>query len=315
MRRARCASSPPFATGALAILAAMGLLSISTRADAQACCAGSGALTPGRLTMHDSALAGVQLRAAGILGSFAPSTHYTASPPGTSEYDFEQDLFGAIRLFQHGEVALLLPLVETARRTPTSPSELGGGIGDINVSGRYDFYAAGRSRFVPGIALLVGATFPTGTAPEAASKPLATDATGTGAYQGSAGVAVEQSYGAWLLNATALLALRGTRSVGPIRETLGPQFTAFLATAYSFPNDAALALSASYSLEADAVIDDALVPESARSVATLSVSGVWPISDQLRLQSALFINPPISNFGRNLPATAGGTFAFVYAFR
>ena len=42
----------------------------------------------------------------------------------------------------------MVPLVETRRTTP-SDAELGGGIGDLNASVRYDFVYAAEARYVP----------------------------------------------------------------------------------------------------------------------------------------------------------------------
>src|SRR5580700_3230732 len=122
----------------------------SSRAHAQACCAGGSAVTPGRLEMHEIALVGAELRAASVIGSYQPGG-YRASPQGTPEYDFEEDVFGAVRVLRRGQVALLVPVDETYRRTPIDGAHFGGGIGDINFGGRYDFLAAGESRYVPGV--------------------------------------------------------------------------------------------------------------------------------------------------------------------
>ena len=291
--------------------AALGALALAacawpTHAHAQACCAASGALTPGRLSLHEDALAGAQVKAASVFGSFDPESHYAASPARASEYDLEEDLFGAVRIFERAQLALLVPFLQTSR-TAGDASEFGGGLGDINLSARYDFYFAGQSRLMPGIALLAGVTFPSGTAPESANRPLATDATGAGAFQGNVGLAFEQVYGAWLINVTGLLAERAARSVRGVDETLGAQLTALAGTAYTFSNEAALALFVSYTVEADATIAGVEQPRSARRITLLSFSGVWPLSDHWRLQGSAFLDPPLSGLGANLPATAGVT--------
>lgn len=296
-----------------ALATALLALAIPARARAQACCAGSGALTPGRLAIHEKALIGGQLRAAGVLGSFDARGNYTGSPSGSSELDFEQDLYGAVRVVDQGQLALLVPFVET-RRQAQGGSEFGGGVGDLNASARYDFYNAGRSKFIPGIAMLAGLTLPTGRSVESAKRPLATDATGVGALQGNIGVAAEQSYGHWLFNSTFLVAKRVGRTVNGVTETLGTQFTVLAATAYSFDNDAALALLASFTVEGQAVINGSRVPDSQRRLLLVSVAGLWPLSDTWRLQGSLFLNPPVPQLGRNTPATGGFTFGVLHSW-
>lgn len=293
----------------VASAAALALLVAPARARAQACCAATGAVTPARLALHEDALAGLQAKASSVLGSFDAAGRTLSSPPGASELDFEEDLFCAVRFLRRGQAALLVPLVET-RRASQGLSEFGGGLGDVNASVRFDFFLAGASRVVPGVAILAGLTFPTGKPPDAAGLgPLATGATGIGAWQGNVGLAVEQVFGPWLVNASAFVAQRLARTAGTgpdaVHERLGAQWTMIAAGAYTFPSGIALALSASYTLEEDATIDGRDTPGSAHRLPALSLSGVLPVGDAWRLQAAVFDDLPISGLGLNQPANAG----------
>jgi hypothetical protein len=285
----------------------------------QACCAGAGALTPGRLQLHEDALVGVQLHAGMVLGSFDAQSSYSPTGPHFAENDYEEDLFGAVRVLRRGQVALLVPLVETYRNASGS-GEFGGGIGDVNLSARYDFVRAGESKYMPGIAVLAGVTAPTGTPPDAPdpSKPLGTNATGIGAWQGNVGLALEQTYGPWLLNATELLAWRAARTanIGGVSEseTLAPQFVTLVGGAYTFKNDASLALFGSYTFEGTASLNGAPAPDSARQIAVVSVSGAYPISDHFRIQAGLFLNPPLSGLGLNQTAATGLTVTLLWGW-
>jgi len=279
-----------------------------SRARAQACCAGGSAVTPGRLQLHEDALVGVELKAATVLGSYDRSGRYIASPAGDTEGDFEQDLFGAARVLQRGQVALLVPIVETQRKDTLDPARFGGGIGDVNLSARYDFVVAGESSYVPGLALLAGVTFPTGKAPNAFATPAEEiDTTGVGVFQANGAVAVEQTFGPWLFNATGLLAVRTARS----GEQLAPQITLLAATAYTFPNDMALALSASSAFEGDATLDGAILPSSSKRATLVTLSGLWPVTDAWRLLGGLYLDPPADRFGSNQPAVGGLTLTVI----
>jgi hypothetical protein len=304
-----------FADVALGLALGGSLLTSASRASAQACCAGSGAVTPGRLAVHEDALVGLSARGAQVFGSFDSSGHYSTPPPGSSEQDFEQDVIGALRLpvVDRAQLALLVPLVET-RRTARGTSEFGGGLGDVNVSARYDFLYAGQERYIPGIGVLAGLTLPTGRAIEDATQPLATDATGVGAFQGNAGLALEQLWGAWLVTAYGIVAKRASRTVQGIRSTLGTQWTALVAVAYSLPHDYAIALSASYTGEGNAEVNGTELAGTSRRVPLLGVSGVVPISDHFRFQGGLSGNPPIPNLGKNSPAQLALTVTAVYAW-
>jgi len=291
-------------------------------AHAQACCAGSGVLTPGRLALHEDALVGVELHAAGVLGSYDPGGHYAAQVAGTHEGDFEEDLFGAVRVFRRGQVALLIPFDETWRQEPngtTSESAFGGGVGDMNLSLRYDFVLAGESRYVPGIAALAGITAPTGRPPSSPSAgTFAVDATGVGAWQGNFGLALEQTFGHWLVNVSELFAWRAPFTEAAdgqsIDEALAPQWITLAGGGYVWDSGVSLALFGSYTLEGSPSINGVSQPESGRRVLLLSLSGAYPLADNLRLQGSAFINPPISGFGAGQTATTGVTLTFIWSF-
>jgi len=300
-------SRPTFRSSSAIAIALLAAPSLERQACAQACCAGGSAVTPARLEPHEVALVGAQLRAASVVGSYDPGGHYAGSPSGDTEFDFEEDLLGAVRPVPRGQLALLVPIVET-RRGVVGQSRFGGGIGDINASGRYDFLVAGESRYVPGIALLAGLTLPTGTAPESATQPLAVDATGIGAWQVNLALALEQTYGPWLVNATAIAAKRTPR----FGETLGTQITLLAAGAYTFENDMAVALSVSYAFESDATAESgADVPFSSKRLTTVNGSFLWPLDDAWRLLGGVFIEPPFSHVGSNQPSSSGLTFTVI----
>jgi len=295
-----------------------GLLSWPHSALAQACCAGSGVVTPGRLALHDSALVGVQFKAALEHGSFDDHGAYYGLPHGASELDLEQDWFAALRVVERGQVALLVPLAES-RRTSAGRSEFGGGIADLNLNFRYDFVRAGESVWLPGIGVLTGLTFPTGTPPDAPHlRPLATDATGIGAFQANLGLALEQAFGPWLVTATGMVAKRTARTVQQagleVHEQLASQWTALAACAYVFPSEVALALSASYTVEGQATINGQLAPGSARRATALSASSLLPVGDHVRLQASLWDNPPIAHTSSNQLASVGVGATAVYAW-
>jgi hypothetical protein len=285
------------------------VLASAGQAQAQACCAGAAAVTPGRLAVHEDALVGFQARTANVFGSFFPSGEYVRA--SATEWDLEQDLFAALRIARRGQVALLVPAIQTYRRARGiggDVSDFGAGLGDINLSGRYDFTLAGESNVIPGIAALAGFTFPTGRpidASDAGSHPLAADSTGIGAYQVNLGIAFEQTVGPWLFNVTGLYAKRTTRTVAASKVSLGAQWTALAAAAYTFSNDVALALVASYSFEGSTEQDGVEKDDSNRRIPQLTISALYPWSDLWRLQGGIFATPPISQLGKNTPASLG----------
>lgn len=298
-----------FSSGLLAV----GILLGARNARAQACCAGSGAVTPARLGLHDWALLGSTVRASGIFGSFDPYGAFVPTPSSAREYDFEQDIFGAVRVLRRGQLAAMVPMVETYRQEGPL-SEGGGGVGDINLAARYDLVRAGESRYVPGIGLLAGVTLPTGKPPDASSQPLATDATGLGTTQGSAGVALEQAYGPFLVSLSGVLSLRAPQSIKGVGTALAPQVTMLASGVYAFSQGATVGLSASYAVEGDAEVNGAAAADSGRRLLQASLLGSWPFSDQLRALGTVFFNPPVPDASANQNAAFGVTLGVSYSF-
>jgi Putative MetA-pathway of phenol degradation len=300
------------ARAAAALALALAALLWSGSAAAQACCAGSGAVTPARLGLHEDFLVGLQLKGASHVGSHDTDATFVPIPAGARELNLEQNLFAAVRVLERGQVGALIPFIETYRRT-SNRSELGGGIGDVNLSARYDFLLARESQYVPGIGVLAGTTLPTGTAVEEASNTLATDATGIGAVQANGGLALEQSFGSWLVGLSGLASFRAPRTVANTRLALAPQFTGLASAGYAFGSGATAAAVVSYAVEGDAAANGVNVPNSARRVTSVSLAAAYPVTDQIRIVGSIFANPPLSSLGRNQPVTVGGTLAVIWA--
>jgi len=276
-------------------------------ARAQACCAGSSAVTPGRLVLHENALAGFELRSAALLGTYDSRSAYHAAAPGTGEADFEEDVFASARVLERGQVSLLVPFVESWRTSRTTGAEFGGGVGDVNASARYDFTWAREVSYLPGIALLLGLTVPSGRAPESARLPLASDATGVGAVQLNAGLALERVVDRWLFGLSGLVAKRLSRRVQGLESDLGTQFTLLGNAGYVFADEASLALAVTFTAEGDASIDRVEASGTARRLLRFALAGSLPLGDRLRLQASTYLDPPFSGAGENQPSTLGFT--------
>lgn len=294
------------------ILLALALLLRASPAAAQACCAGSGAVTPVRLGLHDQAAFGAQLRASNVYGSHDADGEYVPAPAGAREWEFGEDLFAAVRVLGRGQLGALVPFVQTHRRAG-GREETGGGLGDLNLSARYDILLARESLLVPGVGLLAGVTLPTGRAVESAEKPLATDATGLGAVQVNGGVAVEQVFGPWLVGLSGLVAYRAPRDVGGVTMELAPQWSLLGAGAYVFESGASVALSALYAVEGDATVDGRSAPQSSRRWLRGSVAASLPIDDAWSLLGSVFANPPVSSLGVNQTTVVGASFGAKWA--
>ncbi len=266
---------------ATALVAAAVALAPSA-AHAQACCVGTGLVTPARLRMFEDYAVGMQTSVRNVMGSFASSGNYIPSPSGANEVDFEQDLLAATRFGRHVQVALKVPFVETGR-SETGVSTFGGGLGDVAANLRYDITFSGDAPWVPGIAILTGVSVPTGRTVEESSDP--TGATGLGSYEPNLGVAVEQVRGRMFLSLTGFVSKQTSRAVGAQDVSFGPRLTGLLAGGYAFANE---------------VTVGAFVTAMRRSDEKLVTTGAAvavPLGDYWRVQGTL---------SGDLPSRAGG---------
>src|SRR4029079_6369245 len=147
------------AVAVVAFALAAGLAARPRPAAAQACCVGTGLVTPARLRTFEDRAVCVQMRARSVMGEFGASGSYATSAD-RSELGFEEDLFGALRLGSRFQVALSAPCTKPARSV-AGMSGFGGGLGDVAASLRYDAVDAGTRGSWPGVAILAGAALPT----------------------------------------------------------------------------------------------------------------------------------------------------------
>ena len=220
--------------------------------------------TPGRLKLGEDVLVGVGSKGRLVFGSLSAAHAFVAPPPGARELGFEEDLFGTVRVLEQLQLGVSVPFVQTSRAVP-GLAELGGGVGDISASARYELVSPNTSQTWPGIALLAGFSAATGTAPESALTPLGAGATGVGASQLSLGLDLERAFGRVLLDVSALGSQRLARTVLGVHEQLPVQAAGF-SVAYVVYGETAVAAYASASVEGDAWVNGARVPASGRAL-------------------------------------------------
>ena len=285
----------------LAALCALAVTLVSARAHAQACCAGAGVFAPARLKLGEDWLVGMQLRARDVIASFDAQGNWIASPDQTGEQDFEQDLLATVRPFGNLQLGVMVPLVETHRAVP-GLGETGLGLGDVALNARYEIIPPNTSN-LPGVAVLAGVSLPTGRAPEDATSPLATDATGLGAAQLSLGLDFERAFGHWLADVSGLVTQRLSRTVGGVSERLGLAGSVFAAAGYAVHHERAIALTYAMTFEGAAEINGATVPDSGRLLTTIGISAGMPFGEGWRLQGRVYEDIPA--LGKNQTAGPG----------
>ena len=268
--------------GAAALTALTALLAPAL-AHGQACCVGTGLVTPARLRIFEYYGVGVQTRVRSVMGAFHDNGTYAAARAGDDEVDLEQDLFAAARVGNRFQASIKLPFVETGRRD-TGVSAFGGGLGDVAANLRYDLTMAGDRPWWPGIALLAGLSVPTGRTVEDSGP---SGATGIGSYEANLGLAVEQVIGRSFVSATGFVAQQTARTVGPITQTFGPRVTALLTGGYAFAGELTLGAFVLGTHRRD------------EGLVTAGAAIAVPLGDNWRVHGTLAGDLPFSGWGRN----------------
>lgn len=67
----------------------------------------------------------------------------------------------------------------------------------------------------------------------------------------------------------------------------------------------------SHAADGDATASGASVPNSAKSLTTVTLSGLYPVTDMWHLLGGFFLEPPVSQLGSNQPAAVGITLTVI----
>ena len=250
-----------------------------------------------------------------VYGSFDDQRVLHGQPAGATEVDFGQALLVTARAGSEPlQFSVAIPFAETVR-SAGGVNDAGGGLGDLQLSMRWDVLRAGKDPIVPGIAPLLSVTAPSGTAADAARNALGADATGLGALQFGVGIAFEQIFGRALFAITTTAQFHAARDVAGVHSQLGPDLAATLGVSYTFRNGWALGGAFTYSNSFDSNVAGEDVANSARASSQFAVTGAMPIRTSARLLGSVFFVPPMSSMGQNEAATVGFALTLVYGFQ
>jgi hypothetical protein len=300
------------AIAAAALAIAAGVVALPRSAAAQACCVGTGLLTPARLRTFESGAAGVQMRARSVIGAFDDGGGYATSVAGNRDVGFEEDLFGSLRMGSRVQVGLWAPFVQTSREAG-GVSGFGGGLGDVAVNARFEAIDAGTRGRWPGVAVLAALSLPTGQPPDQGGPGdlLSTSGTGTGSFEGSIGLSLEEIVGQGFVSLAGWAAKRSARSANGVEQSFAPRLSALLSGGYTFGHDVTVGAFASALRQGDNSDANGPLATSRVALATTGAALALPFWQIWRLQSTLFTDVPIAGFGRNQTAGFGGTIAII----
>jgi hypothetical protein len=310
-RRQSSRSLSGAAAAATAVALAAGATALPRSAVAQACCVGTGLVTPARLRTFESHAVGIQMRARSVMGAFRGSGSYATSASGSRELAFEEDLFGALRFGSHFQVGLWAPFVQTSRAAD-GYSGWGGGLGDVAANARLDIVNAGTRGHWPGVAIMAGLSVPTGTPLDEADDPLLTGGTGTGSFEGNFGLGIEEIVGNGFLSLSGWVSKRSARTVATgVEQSFAPRLSALLSGGYTFGHDVTVGAFAFMMRQGDGRDTTGAIANSGVALVTTGAALSLPFWETWRLQTTLFTDVPMAGWGRNQTVGFGGTVAIV----
>jgi hypothetical protein len=254
-------------------------------ARAQACCAGASTFGTARLDETESAAAGVSLRGSVVSGAFDAAGRYRSSGAGTREAGLEASVVALRRLGADTQLAVTVPTVVTYRAV-AGLSDLGAGLGDLQLALRWDALAPGAADHAPGIAWNLSTTLPTGVAPETARQPLAADATGLGAATLAGAVTLEMPFERLIVQAGAGGRLAASRRVDGHEARAGPQFSWSASVGWAFRSGGGAALGLQHRADGASMFDGEPVPASGRDTTTFAFTAGASLSPRWRWQAA-----------------------------
>lgn len=168
-------------------------------AEASACCMSASVTGVGRLAIWEDAAAGVMTTYGHGTGLSTSTSAWRGLPAGVLEDDVRLDAWALVRLAESWQVTARVPWVVGLRTAADGTASVGTGPGDVMAGVRWDVIGLGEYAELPGVALMLSGTAPTGRRPEEATDALGASATGRGAWGVSAALAVEKAVVPWFV--------------------------------------------------------------------------------------------------------------------
>jgi hypothetical protein len=287
------------AAAGIALAALVGLAPLT--ADGAACCVSSTSGGVGRLRIWEDFAIGVSSAVSVGVGHWSADSEWKPYGDTYSELEWRSSLWSLVRLWERGEVQLLVPAVLN-HRTATGTEATGGMVGDILVGLRYEPVAIGEYHRAPGVALVATLLAPTGRSADRSSEPLAVDVTGRGAAVLGLAATLEWTRLPWFVQFTvgATLPLPFERADTGLWQWFGPgvQLTAVTGVEV-VPSDLVLDVTARFGWESPLRIDGDVVDGSERTDLALGIGLSWLVNPHWTLTASAETGIFASDFGDN----------------
>jgi hypothetical protein len=283
----------------------------ASSASAAACCLSVSVVGAGRLTAWEAAAGGLTSSYAHTTGRWTSAGAYRAFDGALLQDELRFEAWGIVRLAEAWQLSARAPWV-VGIRAARDGSSLGTGPGDVSAAVRWEVVSLGAWQHVPGIALTAGVTGPTGRRPELATDALGASITGRGAFGGSLGLTVEETWNPWFvrLDAGVTVFAPFTRLDTGASQWLGPNVQASLSGGRELFERLVLAVSVRVDHELPYALDARAVAGSAATSLSASGSAAWKVTNHWTLTAALTADALGTNRDARLAATLGVRHGF-----
>ncbi|MFT3712054.1 MAG: hypothetical protein QM817_30805 [Archangium sp.] len=280
-------------------------------AQGAACCLSVSVVGAGRLTAWEAGAAGVSSSFAHSTGRWNGASTWRAFDGGLLEDELRFEAWGIVRLADAWQLSARVPWV-VGFRSAGDVNSVGTGPGDVSAAIRWEAVPLGAWLHVPGIAFTAGVTGPTGRRPEQATDTLGASITGRGAFGGSLGVTVEETWNPWFVRGDggATVFAPFTRQDLGASQWLGPNLQVALSGGRELFEKLVLALSVRVDHDFPYALDGRVIAGSAATTLSASASAAWKVTNHWTVTAAVTGDALGVNREARLAATLGVRHGF-----
>lgn len=266
---------------------------------AAACC-GTGHGLGQRLGPGETAAITFSTRFADRFGSYDPSGQFFTIPANAFDGDLRADLSAVFAPISRLQVGLTAPFVLNIKHFGGA-DDVGGGLGDLTFSGRFDILPLNTANSWPAIALTTSLLLPTGRSANEATRVFGADATGLGVAEVRPGIFVEKSFGG---KASAIVAgsvgFRSELNEPPAaRMALAPRWRLLAAAGPVFESGLSLSFGGIYEYEGAPTIGGVTMVDADRyRLSTLGFVG-YDLPRRFTLLGSVELDLPVNQTGKN----------------
>jgi hypothetical protein len=287
---------------------------LAPKVEAAACCLSSSAFGIGRLASWENMAFIAGGSAAPVSGRWDGTGVWRPNATDYSEAEWRANIAALVALHPRLQIAGLMPYVMTTKSS-AGLSEGAGGLGDSQLSLRYEPVYQGESSFLPEIALTAGLLMPFGRTAIASQTVLGSDVTGRGAWVPSVAATFEWAHDFWFAQVAGgvTLPLPMAGAVAGQHQQYGPGWQATAAGGLEVKKGLVISALLRGSYDGALNIDGRVVPQSAAYDFGVGPNVSLKLPAHFTLQAGADVGLFASHLGSNRQGHIVGSLALRYA--